>query len=358
MPTLLPRARAQPRLFLALLLGLLPARAGLAGEPVSVYDPARDEAAANIICARMAHAEPPASDRPTTAQRQALVGCDGEALLYGIGRPADPAKARLCAFVQRAHPAMKGEPSGLFDGNGLLMTIYANGLGVPRNKAVATHLACDGVFAAPIAREDRVLHLAGARHAPFYKAIFSPCDDVTSGAQQGACAEHALRIRNAEQASTLDHYAASLPAQARTRFAALRLAQANWAHARAEGEIDQSGTARGALVADEEALQNADFLDMVKRLRTGHPPHTGASKLREAQARIDKVLPHLLAITASNSGGEITSSGIGKAQAAWIAYRDAWGAFAKIAYPQWGADGAEAWVAMKRADMLSHMAPS
>ena len=111
-------------------------------------------------------------------------------------------------------------------------------------------------------------------------------------------------------------------------------------------------------MADEEALQNADFLDMVKRLGTGHPPQIGAVMLRKAKARMDKLLPHLLDVTQSNSGGEVTPSGIRKAQAAWIADRDAWGAFAKIAYPRWGADGAEARVAMKRADMLSHMAPS
>ncbi|WP_062227613.1 hypothetical protein [Aureimonas frigidaquae] len=49
-------------------------------------------------CQAVSTVEPPATDKPTQAQMQSLEGCDAEALFYGIGRPADPAQARLCAF--------------------------------------------------------------------------------------------------------------------------------------------------------------------------------------------------------------------------------------------------------------------
>ena len=46
------------------------------------------------LCAQYANAEPPASDQPTPVQREAHAHCDREALLYGIGQPRDPVRAR------------------------------------------------------------------------------------------------------------------------------------------------------------------------------------------------------------------------------------------------------------------------
>ncbi len=47
----------------------------------------------------------------------------------------------------------------------------------------------------------------------------------------------------------------------------------------------------------------------------------------------------------------------GHAPLAWLRYRSAWGTFAQAAYPHWGRDAAEAWVTMKRGDMLMAFVP-
>ena len=52
------------------------------------------------LCRSVHHREPPASDRPTAAQERGLQGCSSEALYYGIGMPADPVRARQCAFLE------------------------------------------------------------------------------------------------------------------------------------------------------------------------------------------------------------------------------------------------------------------
>jgi len=343
-----------PPAALVLLLACLSAQA--AGNGQASAEP--DAAVADRLCAQDAQARPPPSDAPTPAQRSALAHCDGEALLYGIGRPADPVQARLCAFVQRDAAGSGDEQSGLFDGNGLLMTIYANGLGVPKNKAVAVHLACTSVWSAPAEREGRVPHLAATPHAPSNAAAFSPCDDITSGLSQGVCAYHASRLATARRTQQIDAYAARLPARTASSFAALRNSQATWAAARGANEVDLSGSGRAAFETEEEELQNDDFLAMLRRLEKSPPPRLGAVQLQAAQTRMDTILGRILAAPADpDTMGTVGPDGIRKAQTAWLAYRDAWGRFAAAAYPGWGVDGARAWVTMKRADMLSHLLP-
>ena len=307
------------------------------------------------LCASHVADDPPASDGPPASRRADLKDCDGEALLYGIGRPADPKQARFCAFVQRA-ASSADQQSGLFDGNGLLMIIYANGMGVPRNRAVAVRLACVGVRGAEMEVDGWVPHLAGVVHSKLYSKVFSPCEDVESGYGAGVCAVHDARLADDARAKRIAKFSASLPQPARAQFADLIRAQARWADSRGMEETEQGGSDHIAVVTNETEMQDDDFMAMLDRLRTRTPPPIGRAQLETAQARIDAELPKLLAVhTDPNQWGAVTPNGIKRAQAVWVGYRDAWGAFAKVAYPAWGADGAEAWVSMKRADMLGHL---
>ncbi len=308
-------------------------------------------AATRRICASVAAAAPRATDLPTRAQATALAGCDAEALYYGIGRPRDPAQARLCAFAQRGTKADDG--SG-FSGNAMLMTIYANGIGARRDLRLATHLACE-IGGAPAEVDGRVADLAAKAAAHWTGHDFSWCEDVTSGLAGGFCAAHDQRIAAAKRQKLLDAFAAGLHGAAAARFADLRRAQATWAQARGGNEIDLSGTLRGAFVVQEEELQDRDFLDMIERLRAGRPPPLGAAQLRAATVRMNAVLARIAAAGPAQMAnwGTVTKQGIADTQAVWAGYRNAWGAFAAAAYPAWGSAGAEAWVTMKRADMLA-----
>ncbi|MCQ8277144.1 hypothetical protein NFI95_01595 [Acetobacteraceae bacterium KSS8] len=329
------------------LLAAVPAMAqSMPGDP----DPKQVEA----LCRRDADADPPAGDLPTPAQRERLAHCDSEALLYGIGRPADPVQARLCAFVE-ADDAGSGGPAPLFAGNSMLMTIYANGMGVPRNPALAVKYACMSEDSSA-AREYRVLHVAGLLHEDWYKPVFSPCDDATSGEAGGECAAHDARFKDVRFAASVAAFASRVPARAQAAFASLRAAQKHWAELRSDNEIDQSGTLRSAFVIDEQQRQNADFVAMLERLDHGAPPKLGRTQRDAAQRRIDAALQRLPQDPDARLGDTtITAGAIRATQAAWVAYRDAWGRFAAVAYPGWGADGAEAWVSIKRADMLEHL---
>ena len=81
--------------------------------------------------------ELPAADRPTPAEEKALAKCVSADLYFGFGQPADPAKARKCAYAEMDRNAKA--PIG---GKAMLMMIYANGKGAARNFDAAIKLAC------------------------------------------------------------------------------------------------------------------------------------------------------------------------------------------------------------------------
>jgi hypothetical protein len=216
------------------------------------------------MCARVIDAGPPRRDYPTPAQATALKGCDGEALLYGIGRPADPGKARHCALLQRQAP--RGEFLDYFAGAGILSVIYANGRGVPKNLDIATHMAC-GVSDAPAATDGRVQHLASLR-TKAEAAAFGICDDATSGAAGGNCAYHEAKL--AEQARNRRIAALSRGWSATQRALFLKAYRSMTAYADLFHELDCYGgtLAAGCQIGGrEQDVEN--FLSRIEALRRG-----------------------------------------------------------------------------------------
>ena len=127
----IPRSSPHPWLSVACLLisvlGAAPAREAVP-----------EEAPWKASCRRARDVALPAGDQPDAGKRGQLEKCKSEELFYGIGRKADPDQARLCAYIERAD----GDRV-VFGGSAMLMTIYATGLGAPRNIPLAIHLACD-----------------------------------------------------------------------------------------------------------------------------------------------------------------------------------------------------------------------
>ncbi|MHB1678773.1 MAG: TadE family protein [Sulfuriferula sp.] len=118
----------------------------------------------------------------------------GTVLRRGIGTKPDYVRARWCAYLDRSGLS-NGDGLGHagFDGLSILM-IYANGLGVPRNLALATKFTCEA-GCAQVELEGQLEHLqglaAGAKPEgnayPWNSGLFDVCDDVTSGEMGGNC---------------------------------------------------------------------------------------------------------------------------------------------------------------------------
>ena len=328
-------------LSLALLL-LLPL-AARAAEP--------SEAAWKASCRRAAAVALPAADQPDVATQKQLAGCTSEALFYGVGQKADPDRARLCAYVERA-----AGDGVVFGGSAMLMTIYATGVGAPRSVPLAIRFACD-LDGAPAEMEGRIAHLeALGRGDPKGPATFDLCDDVTSGFMQGHCAAHQQRI---EQAKRDQRYAARLatwtPDQ-RAAFQRLRATADGFFRARAESEVDLSGTARAALQIQAETELETGFEALLALLERGQAPHASAEDFAGADRALNEAYRKIMKGQDPVSG-TVTKAGVRRAEKSWVKYRDGWVALARIKFPVADSRGLKAWLTRQRSEMLTEFVP-
>lgn len=336
--------------FSAAALGLLAA----AAEPPWDWGEANDEWASSpgydsskSLCRRLRGREPPAADRPDAATAAALEGCDSEALYYGIGVPADPLRARQCAFLE----AEREGGDGPFSGRAMLMTIYANGIGATRDLDVATHLAC-GVDGAPMESHGRVMHLAELDAQGWTGSDFHYCDDITSGLAGGYCAHHGARIAGAERAAALAALTAAWSEKEKLALGRLQRAHAAYAEARSYGEIDLGGTLRAAFQVEAEEALNDELLDMLRRLASGDAPRFTAAQFRAADAELNAEYRKVMSGPFEDYPGAGTKAGIRSAQRAWLGYRDAFLAFAAETFPGVPRHSLGAWLTRQRTGLL------
>jgi uncharacterized protein YecT (DUF1311 family) len=303
-------------------------------------------ATSKALCASLRTREPPAADRPTPAQSAALRDCSSEALYYGIGMPADPERARLCAFTEVDAGADRP-----FAGRGMLMAIYANGVGARRDLDVAIHLAC-GLDGAPAESHGRVSHLAELRTQRWTGTDFHYCDDITSGLSGGICAGHRAQIEGARREAELARLVSGWTAREREVFAPLQRAFDAYVEAHAEGEVEMSGTLRIALYVGAQEAARTEFLRMLRELEAGTAPVSSAAQHRAADADLNLAYREALGAVRSEPSGTVTAEGIRDAQRAWLRYRDAFVAFAAIKYPRLSGDSIAAWLTRQRTQLL------
>lgn len=296
------------------------------------------------LCRQLRSAEPPERDRPNLEQAMTLQGCDSEKLYYGIGIRADPVKARQCAFLDT------GSNDGVFAGRTILMMAYANGKGAARNLDVAIHLAC-GIEGAPAESHGRVMHLAQLR-TKRDGGNFDFCDDVTSGLAAGYCASHEEAVAGAKREAGYARLTAAWPAPHKQALARLRAAHKAFAEAHGEGEVDHGGTLRAAMeIGAEESLRD-ELLATLRQLEAGRAPVYGHAQYVAADAALNAAYRKQLAAVEEEAGpGGVTRQGIRGAQRAWLAYRDAFLAFAAVRYPKVPRESLAAWLTVKRAKM-------
>lgn len=281
-------------------------------------------AKSKAICRRLGDLEPPERDEPTPAQTKALKGCSSETLYYGEGARPDYVKARLCAFTE----ADGGVDDNIFSGSTILMQVYANGLGVPRNLDLATSYACQ-IDGAPAEINGRVLHIQTMKTKA---GRLDYCDDVTSGLGEGYC-----EARKSDQAGVgrdgrLAAMVSRLPAAAKPLYGPMKTAFDAFVDAHGDGEVDLSGTARAAMVIQEEDSVRDQFAKDLGRLLSGGWP--AATDAVAADSQMNASYRRALAwASGKNNDTTIKAEDIRKAQRAWLVYRDAFIRFAAAAAP-------------------------
>ena len=263
-----------------------------------------------------------------------LPQCDAEGLYYGFKGAVDDAAALQCGWWQRAHPQpTRGD---MFYGVGVLTMLYANGRGVARNYDLALRFACEQTWAAPEEMEYRIGHLEALRDGKVDGAKpFDLCDDGTSGLTMGACEAVTQGLADKKRVGALDVMAKQIPAPEMDAFAKLQAAEAVFESARARGEVDLTGTARGAFSLREKGILKDQFLINLQRFAKGDVPAATAADVTKLDVEMNDVYRGLQSSQEykTATGGAVTALGIQKTQRAWLPLRDAWIVFAAKAYP-------------------------
>lgn len=261
-------------------------------------------------CMRVEHAVAPAAQ----ASPAPSPTCDAAGLYYrkrsqATTSPAEWNAVRECALA-------RGD-------NAVLMMMYANGFGVPRDTDIAIHYACSLDFAAKAEMEGRVAHLAGGLPAG---AVFDQCDDITSGRMGAVCAaiheSQAGRVR----AARLDRVARAIPASALPAFKTLRAAADAYADA-AAAEVDAQGTAAPALATGHQEKLREQFVRAVLDVLDNKLAAASRADAAQLDAALNAAYQPLMGAPGRIGDSTIERGELRKVERLWLAYRDAFLAF-------------------------------
>ena len=317
------------------------------GTERSKYTSGTEYDESKAICRALGAPVAPPGDMPTPAQRAALSDCRSEPPYYGEGRTVDYNDARLCAFVEA-----EGGDDRTFGGSTILMQIYANGLGVPRNLDLATAYACQ-LQGAPAESDGRVLHLQAlkAKVEPF-----DYCKDVTSGWAASECEARASTMASFTRDARVAALETQLPKSSRASYDRLRKALEAFIEVHADGEVDQMGSGRAGFVIEEQDAVRDQFVIDLARSLTGKWPVASAAAARDAEAHLNASYRKTLAWAGSSGNmSTIRPDAIRKAQRAWLVYRDAFVRFAVAAFPHASRDAVLARLTNLRNAQLDRM---
>ncbi|WP_241127381.1 lysozyme inhibitor LprI family protein [Novosphingobium terrae] len=284
------------------------------------------DAKVRAVCHRLGQPKPPIADLPSAAQIKALKGCDAEKTYYGEGIKVDYLKARQCAFAQ----IQNKDDASTFGGETILMQLYANGFGVKRDPDLATAYACQ-IDGSPMENESRVQHLQSLKSKP---GPFDYCDDIGSGLAQGECQARRSNQKAAGRDSRLAALIAGFPAASRPLYTAMKQRFDAFVDAHGGGEVDLTGTARAALVIEEQDRVQNQFLKDLDRLKSGQWPAASANDAAMADAQLNTSYRKAMVWAGSKNNFTTTRpDDIRKTQRAWLTYRDAYLRFATLAAP-------------------------
>jgi len=263
---------------------------------------------AKQACASVEQVEIPAADRPTAAEEKTLAGCVSVDAYFGLGEPADPVKARKCAYAE----IDRGTKSAL-SGKAILAMVYANGKDVARNYDVALKMACT-------------------------IDLYEQCAILQS------------RFDKVERDQQLEKLTASWSARDKKAFHAFWSEVEKFAKVQASSGVDLEGT----FEIQEEVFLINHVVDSLKEFESGELPKHSTDEAHTAQAA--EAAAFLKTQTGSASQwGTATRENVKKSEDEWQRYRSAWISFGKQKYPAVTSDSWNTWLDQERAQTLNKL---
>lgn len=278
-------------------------------------------------CMRVKGISPPKTDIPSAQISSSLSGCIPTDLYYEAKRmlatnSANWINVKNCAFAQ--------------NDDAVLMMLYANGFGVPKNVNLAIKFACK-IGGAPAEVEGRIPHLASMSNDTEHR-IFDLCDDITSGYMQGFCTSFEERQNTRERDLRLAGITKKWSQPEKEAFINLQNTLISFAKHVSDDETDASGTGRAAFMIEAEATEIELFVNDLDSFENGTTPRFTTQQFEEFDKKLNQLYKEIMrskSMTESSRLGYTTISkeGVKNTQRAWLKYRDAWVDFGHIKYP-------------------------
>lgn len=297
---------------------------------------------ARQICATVKDVEFPAGDKPTPAEEKALASCSSADSYFGFGQPADPVKARKCAYAE-----MDRGSKVAIGGKAILMMIYANGNGAPRNFDGALNLACN-FGGAPGDDAGRVYQLDRLKKQNWAGNNFSVCDHSSGREMYEQCAILSERFDKIERDQKFEDLISAWKAPEKKAFRTFMGEADRFYKIQAMNGVNLEGT----FEVQEEIFFKRNLLEALEGFERGELPKYSAEEFQKAEAAEAKA--YLRTQTGDQTQwGTVTRQSVQTSEDAWHRYVKAWISFGKLKYPNVTEESWKAWLDTDRTVMLN-----
>jgi hypothetical protein len=297
---------------------------------------------AKQMCATVKDVELPAADRPTPAEERALASCASVDAYFGFGQPADPVKARKCAYAE-----IDRGSKATMSGKVILIMVYANGNGATRSFDAAMKLACS-LGGAPGDDAGRVYQLDRLKKQNWTGNNFNVCDHSSGREMYEQCAILTERFDKIERDQKFNDLISAWKAPEKKAFHAFMAEVDRYVQIQANNGVNLEGT----FEVQEEIFIRRSLLSALEGFEGGELPKYSAEEFQRAEAEENA------AYQRTQSGdqtqwGTVTRASVRKSQEEWLRYRDAWIAFGKSKYPGVTEQSWKAWLDIDRTVTLN-----
>jgi len=282
--------------------------------------------------------------------------CNSYKIFAVKGGKIDYDAARKCAWEERLASQAGHEPlyakGRVFGGSAMLTLLYANGDGVTRNIPLAIRFACESGWA-PGEIGGRVTHIEAIYPTPpSNDSDFRFCENVESGFMEGYCEKYTAQQADAARSDALKQLSAQWPEPQRAALESLEAAQTKYSEAHAKAEIKAEGDARESQAVQAAQSVRDSFLAAIQAFEKGDLPRYSGTEAAQANADLTRAYQKALddAEPGNANDGPVQPEDIRATETEWVAYRDAFLAFARLRYPS---VSAESWLTLLTRDRIA-----
>jgi uncharacterized protein YecT (DUF1311 family) len=303
----------------------------------SLFAQLGDDPEMKSACAKYAETPLP-SEALAVAAPKRWPSCNSYKFYGGKTTQVDYEAARKCAWSERLASQAGLEPLYLFGrafgGSAMLTLLYSNGQGVEKNIPLAIRFACESGWApGQVDGYVEQLEVAKGRRASS-DMTFRFCDGLPGSFMEDYCEHYDAQQADQTRSNALKDLSSPWPEPQRKALAALEEAQLAYSEAHAKGELDIAGASRTTQqLRAQQSLRNS-FLAAVRAFEASSPPTPPATPAAQTGAELDRVYKKAVedAEDARNNPDAPLAEDLRTAQDAWLKYREAWLAFAKLRY--------------------------